>query len=58
MRSLLGTRSGEYCMVNNALGKCERGSRKKAKGLLPQVHFVPWVFLGHNFMPLATNICI
>ena len=45
-------------MVDDALGNCEKGSRKKAEGLLPQVHFVPWIVLGWDSVPPARNICI
>jgi hypothetical protein len=31
---------------------------KKAEGLLPQVHFVPWVVLGYTIMPPVFNIYI
>jgi hypothetical protein len=28
----------------------------KAECILPQVHFVPWIILGHDFMPRVRNI--
>lgn len=28
------------------------------EGLLPQVHFVPWIVLGHDFMFLVANTYI
>lgn len=46
------TQSKEGHLVNNALGNCDRGSRKRAQGLLPQGHFVPWIVLP------VTNIYI
>ena len=50
------TWSEELRTVSNALGNCERGSRRKGKGPLSQVHFVPWIVLGCDFCAPATNI--
>lgn len=36
----------------------ESGSRNESGGLLPQVHFVPWAVLGHDFMHPGTNVYI
>lgn len=36
----------------------ERGSRNESGGLLPQVHFVPWAVLGHDFVHPGTNVYI
>ena len=52
------TRSEEWPKVNNASGDCGEAPGKKAEGLLPQVHFVPWIVLGCDFMPPVTNIYI
>ena len=41
-------------MVNKALGNCDRDSRKKGTGPLPQVHFVPWIVFGCDFAPPVT----
>lgn len=41
--------------VREALG---RAWGKKAEGLLPQMHFVPWIVLGGDFRAPMTNICI
>lgn len=32
--------------------------KKKAEGLLPQVHFVPWIVLGCGFLSPVTNLYI
>lgn len=47
----------EWRMANDALGNCERCSKKKVKDLLPQVRFVPRIVLG-AISPPVTNICI
>lgn len=31
---------------------------EEEEGVLPQVHFVLWIALGHDFVPLVTNIYI
>jgi hypothetical protein len=50
------TWSKEWPMMSNAWGTVGGAPGKKAEGLLPQVHFVPWIVLGHDFMPSVTNI--
>lgn len=45
-------------LVNSALGDYKRGYRKKGRGPLPPVLFVPWIVLGHDFVPPTTNIYI
>jgi hypothetical protein len=36
-------------MLNNELGELREAPGEKAEDLLPQVHFVPWTVLGHDF---------
>ena len=30
----------------------------KGEGFVLQVHFVPWIVLGHDFVPSVTNIYV
>ena len=39
-------------------GTVREAPGKKAEGLLPQVHFVPWIVLGNDFIPPVVNIYI
>ena len=43
------TWSKEWPMMSNAWGTVGGAPGKKAEGLLPQVHFVPWIVLGPGF---------
>ena len=39
-------------------GTVRKAPGKKGDGLLPQVHFVPWIVLEHDFVPPVANIYI
>lgn len=44
---------GEQC-----LGELRERLQGNSRGPLPQVHFVPWIVLVRDFVPLMTNIDI
>lgn len=48
-------------MVNNpwiTQEGLDRLQEEKAEGFLSQVHFVPWIALGCDFVPLVLNVHI